>query len=237
MTDFARAWLPPGAFLLSNVERGLGEVLASWSRHWFGVASAAVSACRDNTPVPADCLTSDVAAGSLVLPPRGKRHLIEAALAIDLSDVELAEADRPVIDELADQIARDLLEQLGMTFDDALSDKSLAITVTLAGRELLTLQLPESGVARRVRAALPAARPSGALVSRRRALGLTEVTLDGLLGRGALTMRELGDLAVGDVILLRQPVAGKAQLRLAGSGLIIAAAVAGRSGDHPTLRL
>ena len=237
MIQRVRAWLPNGAFEVATGERALGGTVAAWSHHWFSRGEAVVSACRQDLPAPRDSLSADGVAGAIALPPRARRTLLEAALALDLAEMTIGEPDRPVLDRLAEQMTHDLLKRLAMSRGEGEDSAMLGVTLALGGRELLTLHLPMADVARLIQAALPRRTQREPLTSRRKALGPTSITVDGLLGYGMLSISELEGLSAGDIVLLDRGSSAKAELRLAPGSRLIAPATMGRSGDHPSLRL
>jgi hypothetical protein len=197
----------------------------------------AITSCRRGACTAQDRLTFEEAVGAVVLPPPARRLLLEAALALDLTEVAVREADRPVLDQLVEQMVRDLLVRLAVTREEETHARRVSVTLGLQDRELLTLELPENGVVRLIHAALPRRPDAGPLVSRRRALGVSPVTVEGLLGRGSLSIHDLEGLAVGDIVLLDRGPSEKVELRLAPRSYGIAHAVLGRTGDRPSLRL
>jgi hypothetical protein len=238
MSENARPWMPDTAYDVATVALALKDRVAGWSREWLAREDVRVTSCEAYTSSSAiDTIRSDTSAGQMKLPPRSRRTMLEFALVVDLSEVTLLDADRQVLDRLVEDMTQDLLTRIGLPKDDDDFPGTSSIALTARGRELCTLLLPQAGVARLIRAAYPRTAPARPLITRRRALGASRVTVDGLLGRGALSIGELEGLSVGDIVLLDGTSTDKAALRLDPRHDIVGRATLGRSGDHPSLCL
>jgi len=243
MTSAARAWLPDNALGLDRARAVLEPGLAGWARRWLGeevrLGVGSVGACEP----PAEPRTVRIAGAdgrlAILLPPRGKRALLEALCGVDLAAVSLGPNDHALIDAMTTEIAEDLIAALGAgdPARDA-DDTRLGLGLKLNGREFLTVEVPRAWFAARARALVPAVRTRLPRLARRRvAIGDSPVAIDAKLGRGSLSLAELRSLAPGDVVVLDRTVAEGVELVIAASSRGLAQGALGRDGAKPTIRL
>ena len=215
-----RDWLPEQAFKQESAELILREPLSLWSGRWFTRVDAEVRSAR------VSCANSQVAQGIQVrgtsseirLSGRGKRALLEAALATDLSTMILTESDHKVLDSLATEIASDLLATLDPIGAGFSAEPVLSITLALAGVEMAVLDLSMPAFIPVLKKAMgPAREPAQKPRSRIEALKRTFLRVEGYLGRAELTLNELQGLGIGDVIILEKTLKDPVELRLPGS--------------------
>lgn len=203
-----RNWLPKSAFGEAAVKAGLGDAIAAWSSRWFAGAQAAVASVHHGGgPVTID------------MPPRSKRYLLEAALGIELAGQVLCEADRQLLDALAQKIAEDLLAELDRVLgtDDGDGER-LGVRLAIGENEILSLALPEHLLVPVLKRRLGGAMARNKIAaSRAEALKKTKLNMHGHIGRADLAISELRQLGAGDVLVLDRMVGEPVELRLAGS--------------------
>ncbi len=234
----ARNWLPEGAFTDAAVAAALSEPLKLWSGRWF--ASAEVRAgpvIRAGVGAP-QAFSLQGASADVEMTGRGKRTLLEAALATDLSTKNLNDADHVLLDALARRIAEDLIAVLGNGLEASPQETArVEAGITLDGREVMTVSLPCEAMVTAIKKHLGAARPSATpLGGRLAALGATRVALEGVLGKAELALSDVQELGVGDVVVLDRALTDSIELCLV-QGATMARGRLGRSGGRMTIQL
>jgi hypothetical protein len=206
---------------------------------WFGHEDFALSQRTWPAATPSETAIGNTKyACRATTSARGKRAIIEAALAVDLASVPLNGPDRAVIDNFADRIILDLVSQLGPSNDWPLeySQRWCTLTIKLNGDDIITLCLPESVQINAVKTACRREQHERSqLVSRYKALGATALRVEGFLGKGALSLYDLDTMAPGDVLVLDRSVHSGAALRLAGGQEILANGRLERADDKPSI--
>jgi hypothetical protein len=236
----ARAWLPPTALTHAALRPQLVDVVAQWSTRWFGPAEISLSEI-ERTVQPLDdapIVTAEDGCRASVT-PRGKRAIIEAALAVDLAEVPLDDADRRLIDALAQRILPDLLNHVNSSELNASPEEQAwyKLTVFLGGADILALWLPEWLLIGTVKSACATAdRDPLPLVARTRALGRTSLGVEGFLGKGSLSLRDLDTMAPGDVVVLDRFLSDGVALRLANTRTILVSGRLDSADDKPSLQ-
>lgn len=218
----AREFMPEGAITAARIESLFAEVFAAWSRDWFRDArvSLQLAAGHRNFPaMPGDFgsrQASVISVPNIEMSAIGGRRLLEAALAVNLEGLQSTKADRRVMDLFLDQITRDLIERLNFDVSAAASPAVL-LDLKLNGISVAALSLPGDTLITRMRKAM---RLSGKRVAfpcgRLEAAGPALVSIEGVLGTAQLTIRDLTDLAPGDVIVLDRRLDEPAGLRIVG---------------------
>lgn len=215
-----RDWLPEQAFTQDAAELILREPLALWSGRWFVRARAEVRAARISRANAQAAQGIQVRGTSteIRLSGRGKRALLEAALATDLSTAMLLESDHKVLDSLATEIASDLLATLDSIGAGFSADPLFSVTLTLAGVEMAVLDLSTPAFIPLLKKAMGGAhKPARKPASRTEALKCTSLRAEGYLGRAELTLDDLQGLGIGDVIVLEKTLREPVELRLPGN--------------------
>ncbi|WP_157215374.1 hypothetical protein [Flavisphingomonas formosensis] len=233
MSHRVRPWLPASALSVERVRAALAAPLDAWTQRWFAQAAITLSACQPAArlaavPESTVRIAHATSTSAILLPARGKRHLIEAVLDISLSDVTVSEDDHRLLDAFARRICEDLLDRLGASGEaPAPGATSLRLTISHGRDELLHLDCADTLIIAHIRRARrPAAQPPK-LTGRWQALGGQPVAAVALAGRAQLSLEELKGLAVGDVVLLEGAVNGRAALSFPPSGAIMAQATLG----------
>jgi flagellar motor switch/type III secretory pathway protein FliN len=234
----ARNWLPEGAFSDVAVAAALSGPLKLWSGRWFADAEVrAGPMIRAGVGAP-QTFSLPGSSADVEMTGRGKRALLEAALAIDLSTKSLSEADHTILDALARRIAEDLIAVLGGGLETGSGESArVQAEITLDGREIVTVNLPREAMVTAIKKHLGAARPSATpLGGRLAALGATRVVLEGVLGKAELALSDVQELGVGDVVILDRALSDSVELCLA-QGATMARGRLGRSGGRMTIQL
>ena len=235
MIEPVREWLPANLVSIDRINTALSPCLHAWSADWL-----ARSAASPDVRLPAllafDALEhaahfSGAHHIRLALPAIGKRYLLEALLDESLAGKALTPTDYQLLDGLAGRAMNDLAERLGRLFQaQAATDpttQELAIDVN--GHEICRMLYPVDGMAILMRQEFVRTASSAIpLVSRRHALAACAVEVDAILGSVRLTVDDLHDLEIGDVLVLDRPLEQAVDLRLAATRSVIAS-------GHPTV--
>lgn len=225
MTINVREWLPWGVLSHEAVRETLEQAVARWSAQWFAtpgvaVAVAGVRAAMTD-PRPEGDGTGWRIYRTAVAVRCGRAalsRLVHRALDLRVEAPHPTSADLRILSGLEEK----LLESLAVAVEGALGivDRSRppagkvddplcdggGVLVSLAepsGREVLTLAVPAETLFRHVKAALgrPAA-GNGRLQPLAEALGEVRIPLEAQIGKVELTLSELNELGVGDVLVL-----------------------------------
>lgn len=237
MTEHVREWLPRDVFTQDVVQPALAGLLTEWSRHWFTRARAGVTAVSFETMQAEPALLVDGDAAQIVLSGRGKRHLLEALLGLELADAVISAADHKLLDAIATDAAADLLARIdelaaGKGRDGAM----LAISLALGSREMAILFLPDHVLIPAMKAAMWRRRQSSeAPQTIAEALKPVPLRAEAVLGQADLTLGDLRHLSVGDVVVLDTSVRDPVELRLANNGRCIGRGRLGRDGVRPSI--
>jgi len=223
VTASVREWLPWGVLSHEAVRETLEAAIGHWSGQWFAAPYAAVASVR---PAMADPRPDGDGTGwrmySTEIAIRAGRAALSRMIyrALDLrADVpEPTPADARILAGLEEKILESLADTVERTFgvagrprqapektEDPLKESGgLVVSVTEpTGREVLTLAIPAELVFRHVKASQgkPAPRPA-ALRPLPEALAGVSIAFEARIGTVELTLSELGELAVGDVLVL-----------------------------------
>jgi len=231
-----RAFLPASAITTQRLERAFGHVLTGWCSDWFGRGHASLrqtSARHGRSVVPGGAIhTSKHESPGIELSALGKRRLIEAALSSDLEGVQQSDADRAILGGLADEIASDLDERLRAVLGGEESAPLSTLELVLDGQAIGTLAVSARALAEVLRRTVKTRNtPTAFAASRLEAATLTPITIDAVLGSAGVSLKDLADLSVGDVIVLDAGLDTAAAVRIAGTHQVIAV---GRLASHPS---
>ena len=227
MTVNVRDWLPWGVLSLEAVRETLEQAVAQWSAEWFvasGVVVAGVRATMSASRPDGDGTGWRVY--RTVVAVRGGRpalsRLVNRALDLRSEAVDPTPADRRLLAGLEEKILDGLAETLERAMGVAGRPKSVAdrpedpldddggLLVSLAepsGREVLVVAIPAGVVFGYAKAAL--GRPAGPkcpLQPMATALADVRIPFEARIGKVELTLSELNELAVGDVLVLDRPL-------------------------------
>lgn len=249
MIGQVREWLPYNALTHDIVGETIERAVVQWSERWFVGAHACVKGLK---PVSGAPRHEDDAGwrvyGQVVALQAGRNALadmVDAAMDIDTETMILTEGDKYLRAALEQQILTSLAWELEQAFDlprsrpesassrpesiwDPLADGG-GVIVSLAarsGRDILTAAVPVDLVLPKIKAYLgPAARRPEPLRPLGAALGSANITIEALVGKATLTLTELSDLVVGDVLVLDRTMDQPVDIAAAGSHQIFAKAM------------
>jgi flagellar motor switch protein FliM len=151
-----------------------------------------------------------------------------------LTNGALLEVLRSLCAELARRVRIDdsSVEQSHATVSQHPRCRLLAVGLHVgAAKPRITLMLTSRMVELLAPAQAARGRDSSPITRRRRAVADESVRVEAMLGEAEVSLRELMQLAVGDVIVLDQPLTAAGRLALP-DGRTLAPAVLGRSGDR-----
>lgn len=148
---------------------------------------------------------------SLVIPPPARTILMNAVLGGAKARARLNDADKKLLDALEEKLVSALLKQLGgdvqrppqaalilpYQFDIEIDGKPL-LTVSFASQPLTNLIKRNLGQSVRAEAQLTSSRLAAAASS--------QVEISAILGLGKVSVRELENIAPGDVVLLDRKI-------------------------------
>jgi hypothetical protein len=236
--------LPKDAFSLEAINACLTGPVTDWSRRWFARTPAVVAAVRSEvcpSQAPAPDRQTVGACAALELSGRGKRHLLEAALDIDLSDQPLTESDRRLLDVFARKAVEDFIAALESMLPDtgnSTPGAQIVVTIAIGGKDVLTLEAPEQVFVPLIKKVLGGPRAAPRTVARRsEALRRTKMRAFGYLGRAEIGIGDLETLSAGDVLILDRALSEPVELRLAGSAAALARGKLCRNADQISLQL
>jgi flagellar motor switch/type III secretory pathway protein FliN len=240
-----KEWLPKGAFCDGAIKAALADTVAHWSGDWFSHPAAISAVCFAGRNLP----HQDSAQGLHVrgvcadarLSGRGKRILLEQALAVDLSGQVLCESDHQVLAAFAAQVVEDLTARLDALFEGEAPPTDaprIGLTVSIAGSEMLSLALPDFVLVPLLKSKIRAARTlDDAPRGRMEALKSQRLGTEGILGNAELNLNDLGMLDVGDVLILDRRLNDSVELRISGGGQLIGRGKLGRNGNRVSIQL
>lgn len=215
MTGPVQPWLPDDAVAPQRIQPAIERMVAEWSRHWFPGAPLRASIGRNEPPAQtggggAWRSAADLAA--IEFGPSAQAALAGAMLAIPIP-ASATERDRAFLEAAARPCADDLLKRLaGLAGRDiarlAVAPEPLAAgdcawwpLKTAGGKPVLRLATSRAALVAIARHGIEPAKPRP-LSSRRQAIAAQEVVVSARLGRCAVPLADLHDLAVGDVLVL-----------------------------------
>lgn len=212
-------WLPDEALKPAVFERTIAQIVGDWSSHWFSKTKAS---CRTKLreigsggPASLDWRSWGGECG-ICIDEGGRLALAEAMLDRSIAANAVQAADRPLLNDMAERCLDDLLGRLSWIIDrdrgPEMSSSSLAhdqgmvwdIGLKKSGTSFSLIVHRSALVRWRKTLAPKATAPALARVAS--ALTSQPVRLDLDLGRGSLTIAELEDLAIGDVVILNSAV-------------------------------
>lgn len=240
MTQLARAWLPDGALTPQRVEAALVDIAREWACRWFGDRSCTLVLRNESGKALSnngDEIRVEGKVAAVTFTGRGKRAALEAALDKRLPD-DMNTDDHRLLDVYARSIAEDIVAQFDRDLDTSapLSGTTITFALLLAGTETCKLICDRQAVVERVRSSISAtAANSSALIDRRTALGPMPLEIEGILGSVDLTLDDLENLGVGDVLILDRGLENPIPIRLCSSHMQLGRGALGNRNGHPTL--
>lgn len=234
MTLQAVDWLPEEVFAPAAVKALFEPVVDAWSQNWFVKAGPVVSSVEfvEAAAPAAQRLSGKVVC--LELHGRGKRYLLEAALGLDLTEHQLIDGDRRLLEEFASEILGDLIQRLESDIRAvvAADGDQVAAVLSMGPSEVLSILYPRHLLVSRLRNGFGPPAPSrGPLGARTAALKTSRVTANAILGRVELSMDEIEGLAVGDVLVLDRSLDDPTELRTTDGRLIVSGRLRNENGQ------
>ena len=246
MIGQVREWLPCDVLTHGVVRESVGQAVAAWSARWFTGPCASVAAMKYATGDPRN--EKDETGWRIyrtAVAVRGTRQafsrMVDRALDIEALPAELSEADRLLLASFGRAMIEDLVAELEHAFAipgemksepekvaDPLRDAG-GLVVSLAdpaGRDILTLAVPADVVVPSVKAHLgPAVRRTENLPPLSEPLRAVTMAVEARVGRVELTLAELNELAVGDVLILDRRLEQTVDVAHAGTRQVFAKAM------------
>jgi len=238
------------------VREPLVSVVAQWSACWFVGDYATVTSLKIS-PGAARNESDDggwrlhrkaIAARS---EPEALSRMTDRALDTDTRDLMLNDNDKTLIKALECRLVEDLVERLELAFGvvggenggdrrvrDPLANGGgvLATLVDLSGRDILSVALPCHVVVPHIKSTLsPSLLPQEAPKSLTTAFGNVPMMIEALVGSAQLTLAELADLSVGDVLVLDRAIGAPVGVTVLNSRHVFAQARVTQTDDDVAL--
>lgn len=241
MTGQARDWLPTGAFTLDAVRASMGALIAHWSDRWFLNVRAEIGNVRlsKQNSRSAHSLTIRGITAEAELSGPGKRSLLEAALNTDFSGAVLTASDHEILNALASETVKNLLtivdSALGQDCDR--DGPKLSVAIRAGGGEMIELILPSGSLVQAIKRTVSNTPDFRKPTPRTEALKPIKLVAEGLLGRANLTLDDLRNLSIGDVVVLDAALESAVELRLHGTRKHIARGKMMRTNGRISIQL
>ncbi len=245
MTQKVHDWLPREVLTQDIARETVEQAIARWSDRWFAGPHARLAALK---PVAGDPRQDSDEAGwrlyrgavALRTSRPALSRIMDRVLDITAPVSSMTEADEYVLTGLETRILDSLIEETERAFglhgeagpvqkitDPLAGGGGVLVTVTdMSGRDIVTLAIPGDMIVKRVKASLGPASPSaGPLGSWAQPLDQVIMAIETRVGAVELTMTELHELAVGDVLILDRTLDQAVDVASAGSHQIFARAM------------
>lgn len=226
MTVGVHSWLPAECLLDDRLRRLAAAAVAEWSAAWFVRRRFEVTRWQASAEMPSrEAWRSDLGALPFRLSPSAGRRLVDLALDTR-TETASGDADHQLIGRFEHRLLSDLSSRLRAAFDvtDGGEDGVVpapAVVVSIADAstpELLAVALPVGAViAARKRLVGPPRPAARRPQSRPMAVSASRVELRTVVGRSRLPLQAIGELAVGDVLVLDTGVDDKLAMVLPGA--------------------
>lgn len=243
------SWLPRDALTPSSFERAIKSLVGEWGRHWFAKVEAK---CRIKLREIANAEPGETSWRScsgefgISVDGAGRLAVAEAMLDRKISGSAIQSADQPILTDIADRCLDDLLARvskivalasnLDVSWEAVAAEGAMSWDIGLRdGRAGLTLVVSRATLVRWRKLIVPSAE----LVTLGRiheALLPQPVALSLEVGQGSLTLADLDQLAIGDVVLLDRGVDAPLGLLAAGRPTGITAALR-QDGTQTTIEI
>lgn len=244
MRESLRDWLPAEAAERSAVRAPIEEVVAQWSSHWVARGELSLSHWALAAEARADAAWRDCGGGLQVnCSTRAAARLAGLALDARPEQDELNDRDRKLLASLSRRIVDDLAhrvrQRLGAERDVVSpADRRITAVVSEGVDAILQLSIPVPLLTGLCRRTLPTPRaPTTPLASRLAAAAPTTLRLEATLGAVTLSLAEVRDLAVGDILVLDRTVSEPADLSLSRSEAPVARGTLTETEGHVALIL
>lgn len=224
-----KAWLPADALSPERVQPLLARMVADWSSHWFAKAEASIGpSFQDDWPArSAEAGWRSIpGAAALALTPMAESSMAGAMLGANVPQNSMQGGDRLIVAHLAASSADDLLKRLGkIAFGavpqiDQSSGELEGCTwwdISMGARKgALKLALHNDAALQMVKRQLSKA-PAPRLDMLAKGVARHEIQIAADLGRCELSLAELEELAIGDVLVLDRAPAEPVPLLIDGA--------------------
>ena len=237
-----RPWLPDSALIDDTVCDHFGSVVKHWSEKWFALDAVFEIGPlqrleQEDANADSCCFIKLESGVAAAISLHDRTRLASRMLGIEGKGLKPKKADEQLLNRLANRALEDLLSMLDETADGR-SNSVMRTTQTqsiLDQLEEFDFQLPISsdflgsgGVDICFKRVFAVKARKSLLVTHRKAISLTsaeaaaetvELELSARLGQGGVSIRELEQLASGDVLVLDASTEGIVHLTVAGTQL------------------
>ena len=237
-----RHWLPKDAFLGAATKEVLSGPVAEWSARWVARMPAGVSKLRFvESSIATRAQTTFGRHVELDLTGIGRRHLLEAMLDVDLAENPRSEADTRVLDAVVEEACEDFVRTLDGLFADGPGDdedRELRGSVAIGRNDVFEFAVAAPLLVPLVKQKLGRAASSGRPLSRLSvALRDARIHAHAVLGNVDLSLNEMRELNVGDVLVIDRALGDPVELRLPQSNRPLARGKLARNGDQLSIQL
>jgi len=218
-----RSWLPDGAIERGARNVAMRQVIADWSAMWFahGRSTVAGDAAAAGAIDPRGGRVWESAGGlAMVLAPTSDDRLVSLMFGGCPDQAELTSGDRDALDACVGACFADLRTQLDRVFrldgnSQWRSTSSPALDVPRwwtwrveddRGVSVALITAEEALLARSMLSALPPPQSRPRLASLAHALADQQIGVSAAVGRCRISTSDLAGLALGDVLVLDQPL-------------------------------
>jgi flagellar motor switch/type III secretory pathway protein FliN len=240
MTADVRPWLPAGCLDGDRLANILKVDLDAWSGEWFATCGTPLKARGIGDAALRGDLHSRTFEGeyfTVVASGRSRKHLLEALLGRKVDEKSLNEHDNTLLDALFADAMNDLLRlcdghvaasgAMPVPAEPGISarQRMLAMKVEMGNEEIMRVVADTSTWTALVKAALDASGSTQGreLVDRATALHASHVTVRAIIGRACLGLGEVGNMEIGDIVILDARENGHAEVYLENSDVLIGA--------------
>ena len=231
-------WLPREAFVGAAAKEVLSKPVVAWSARWIARAPAAVSRLRLAEGVSRQGQTIIGDHVELELSGAGKRHLLEALLDVDLAEHQRSEADIRVLDAFVEEVCEDFVRTLEACVAGDAEGNRLRATVVIGRNDVFEASMPASSLVPLLKQHLGTSVAKGQPLSPLSvALKDVPVRARAVLGHVVLSLTEMGELGVGDIVVVDRAVGDPVELRLPASSKPFACGKLGRDENRLSIQL
>lgn len=222
-------WLPASAFSAAAMEKCLKIPVAEWALRWFGdKKSVRIMMKHDSKGRLTDFAKAEIFRGGIATIAQSganKRHLLQAALNVSMADKSLTPADHQLLDAFSADIVKDLSHEVSKNLKSERNideEKSIGLNVLIEGMEVSTIFIPTSAALLAIKEQIPRSRREENFADRIQALGRNPIAAEAILGQAEITIEDLEDLSVGDVLVLNRQCDQPIDFRVAGTSKFVA---------------
>jgi len=236
----AKGWLPQCAFTDQALRLVLSDGILSWAQRWMCGHSVEMSGFHQGKAQrqALRTLRIQIASAEVELSGHEKRVLLEALLNASLESRVMNEGDHRILDDFLTKAIKDLLSAFDVVEPSEGGGEWVSFKLGMAGKDFATVALRTGSLVSKVKGLYrPNERDDDKPVSRLAALRSVTLVTEGILGRAELTLDDIGDLAVGDVVILDRPIDDPVQLRILTTGQIVREGHLIRTGNHVAIQL